>query len=71
MNKGYSLKVPHFLTEENMYLCINNYGEHVHMNKSIRITAIIIRVTGAVGLDGFLIGFVFYTNSVWDGSVCD
>ena len=41
------------------------------MNKSIRITAIIIRVTGAVGLDGFLIGFVFYTNSVWDGSVCD
>ena len=34
------------------------------MNKSIRITAIIIRVTGVVGLDGFLIGFAFYTNSV-------
>ena len=71
MNKGYSLKVPHFLTEENIYLCINNYGEHVHMNKSIRITAIIIRVTGVVGLDGFLVGFAFYTNSVCDRSAYD
>ena len=33
------------------------------MNKSITITANIIRVTGVVGLDGFLIGLLLFEHS--------